>query len=603
LGFRKLVDLYMKAGEAWPAREEGEKYRITCPWGDEHASGGKGDTAFIADPIAAKERRYTFYCASTTCKAARDEKRRTFDQALVKTGVMELVDQDLAANDANMVDAAMEEVLFAGMKASGPVVVTKPKPASTAAGSMKKDKDDSQPLKMDLGVKFGTWETGWHYSVGESVICRPGSNILYKQQDFNAVFGKRFYELPIESKKGAKTAWNYVQNVTGLKAVAATAYACGKEQLFMFEGNLYLNLFNVNSIPTTAKDFTADGLRAVQIIERHIRNLAEDYDKYLLSYIAMNVQRPGELIGFCPIIKGIEGDGKTIIGQQLMAALLGAANVSMVAGDLVTEHSGWAKGHAFVCIEEIKAPNGESRYKITNKLKPYITNFKVDVVDKYIKRHTTLNATNYIGLTNFIDALPLDDGSRRWLVIFTRWKNIDELREHVGGDLKAYFDEIIWAISTQAEQLRKYFMEYQICEGWHWNMRAPDTEAKQEMIAIEESDSVAPKIKAYLEHGEYGVCKDAVSTSMLAAHLYRDTGQRGLNTRKVAITMTELGYHRAGEVRWDDATHTVYVRDKKMLQGDPQMVRARIRKSLDGTLTDENKKNYVPVSQKRHEFW
>jgi hypothetical protein len=313
------------------------------------------------------------------------------------------------------------------------------------------------------------------------------------------------------------------------------------------------------------------------------------------------------LIGFAPLVKGIEGDGKTIIFQGLMGALLGDANVGQVSGDQITENTGWAKGRAVVAIEEIKPASGENRYHITNKMKPFITNAKIDVVDKFVKRHETINATNYVGMTNFANALPLKDGDRRWMVEFTQWKSIEEFIavDGVAGvpkdkALVPYFERILWAIREQAPQLRKYFKEYRLKAGMAWGMRAPETDAKRLMVGIENSDSGLDKIKAYFDEGALGVSKDIVSTSMLNDHIARDTGEKRLMTRQIAMMLLDLGFAKVPwDLKWEGKAHTIYVRDSRVFAVGPDeqgtsMANGRLRKLLDATKTDENKKEYVP---------
>lgn len=95
-GFRMLVDaaIQAKAAKRVSTSGGGEKWRITCPWADEHASGRAGDSAFVADPLESKHGHYTFFCASSTCSAARDQGDRTFDRATDKAGVWDEDVQD-----------------------------------------------------------------------------------------------------------------------------------------------------------------------------------------------------------------------------------------------------------------------------------------------------------------------------------------------------------------------------------------------------------------------------------------------------------------------------------------------------------------------------
>ncbi|WP_035475146.1 DNA-primase RepB domain-containing protein [Burkholderia sp. WSM2230] len=608
--------------------EEGEdKYVIPCPWGAEHSSGD--NRAFISGPRAeGMDRPYTFHCYHSSCQ----EKGRTWRKFVEELGLVDTVEKaiDAAANELARIsaeaaasDAEWREVLFGVADADAPTVQAE-KPLETAdpAGAMKSSSDERAKLeakaRADLGVGPANWHRGWCFSIQEGKACRPGNSFMYDQSAFNAVFGKNHFSISSEEKLGTKTAWQYVQNTVGFKSVAATAYVMGKGPVFEFDGKVYVNLFDERSVPQTADELTWEGLAARLTVQYHLRTLfgSDASAERIESWIAMNVKRPGELIGFAPLIKGIEGDGKTIVFQGLMGALLGDANVGQVSGDQLAEkYTGWAKGKALMAIEEIKAASGENRHHATNKMKPYITNKKIEIDDKNVKRHETMNATNYVGMTNFANALPIKDGDRRWMVEFTQWNNIGQFIEKEGvADapqdqvLVPYFARVLWAIREEGPQLRKFFMEYELKQGMKWGVRAPDTESKRLMVGIENSDSGLDKIKSYLEDGALGVSDEIVSTSMLNDHIARDTGEKRLMTRQIAMMMLDIGFTKVPwDLKWEGKAHTIYVRDVKTFDigkdgRGKTLANERLRKLLDATKTETNAKEYVPRVVDRNGF-
>ncbi|MFL9939993.1 DNA-primase RepB domain-containing protein [Paraburkholderia graminis] len=628
------VEAFTEAGALTPDRTDAGKYRIVCPWDGEHTSSHGAQDAFLAGPEAGLDHPYVFSCSHTSCKEAKrgwsafvrhdglgDKIERLIEDDLNRAAAANDIswgallfgepDRDNDAEDGSREHPVSEREPPA--EASVDESVSNNESPKSTADSMAAKANERARLEAkaaaDLGVGFSNWMKGWCFSMGENRMCRPGNPFMHDQTGFNAVFGKWHFSLSSDAKLGTKSAWQYVQNVEGVKSVAASAYVMGKGPVFEFEGKVYVNLFDERSVPQTAAELSWEGLAAQMTIQYHLRTMFgnEQSAERIESWIAMNVQRPGELIGFAPIIKGIEGDGKTIIFQGLMGALLGRANVGQVSGDQVTEQTGWAKGKAVVAIEEIKAASGENRYHITNKLKPYVTNELVDIVDKYVRRHVTMNATNYVGMTNFANALPLKDGDRRWLVEFTQWKNIDEFIAKEGvagvsqdGALTPYFGRILWAIREQGPQLRKFFLDYKLKQGMKWGMRAPDTESKRVMIGIENSDSGLDKIKVNIEEGGLGVSKDIVSTAMLNDHLARDMGEKRLMTRQISMMMMDLGYTKVPwDLKWKGKVHTVYVRDPKVFavgkgEQGKDMANKRLRTLLDETFTNTNVEDYVP---------
>ncbi len=603
------VKAYRAADAIAEDRSTPGKYRIKCPWGAEHSS-GNGLDAFIAGPEAGMDNPYLFSCSHSTCKEAKRGWTAFVREIGVGDQIESVIYDELARVNAEA--AANDDVwmsyLFVAAAAEDP-------PDKAAhANAMRSSSDERARLenkaRTDLGVGSANWHRGWHFSIQEGKACRPGNPYMYDQTTFNALFGKYHFSIASEEKLGTKTAWQYVQNTVGFNPVAATAYVMGKGPTFEFDGKVYVNLFDERSVPQTAKETDHVGLAAQLTIQYHLRKLFgnDASAERIESWIAMNVQKPGELIGFAPLIKGIEGDGKTIIFQELMAALIGDANVGQMSGDqLKNDYTGWAKGKAVRVIEEIKAAPTDSRHHATNKMKPYITNKKVDVVDKHVKLHETMNATNYVGMTNFANALPIKDGDRRWMVEFTQWNNIGQFaaEEGVPGlppqeSLAPYFNRIFLAIREDGPQLRKFFMEYELKQGIKWGVRAPETESKRLMIGIENSDSGLDKIKSYLEDGALGVSSEIVSTSMLNDHIARDTGEKRLITRQIATMMLDLGFVKVPwDLKWEGKTHTVYVREERSfaIGKDDQgksMANARLRDMLDKTKTVDNEKEHVP---------
>lgn len=79
-------------------------------------------------------------------------------------------------------------------------------------------------------------------------------------------------------------------------------------------------------------------------------------------------------------------------------------------------------------FEEVKF-HGHNRYDVVNKLKPYIANNRVEKHGKGKDPGNILNVTNYLMLTNHEDAIPIEEGDRRYFVRCSRrsasWMQLD----------------------------------------------------------------------------------------------------------------------------------------------------------------------------------
>jgi len=137
---------------------------------------------------------------------------------------------------------------------------------------------------------------------------------------------------------------------------------------------------------------------------------------HVLDYLALLVQRPAEKVHFALLIRGAQGTGKSWVGQ-LMERIVGRRNVVRPSNDEVTSRwTAWMEGAQLGIIEELMTLG---RREVANRLKPVITDTTLRIEDKGCKIYTIPNHLNLICFTNHDDALPIEHGDRRWLVVFS----------------------------------------------------------------------------------------------------------------------------------------------------------------------------------------
>jgi hypothetical protein len=619
-GFDLLADAYTKAGRAWPSRTEaGRKYRICCPFEGEHASGGMNDDAMIADPAASKNGYFTFHCSHGSCNSdseAYAEGRRTFAAAMTAAGIsadawlvaekaerkeMEAIERRLrrvnlvdwvngltwdewvraVEADATGLDAVEsehsdDEAVPASDSKSGDAVSEKKPNASKGAGEA-----------AGAAARKTQWSEGWYYITSNDRMVRPGERDTYSRQGFNALHA---INLP-----DVKSVFDYVAKKIGFTRVYGVAYAAGLPLVYSHEGRRFVNEYLEASVPRAATEFTEKGRAAIVTFEGHVKLICSgdgDLAHKLISWMALNVQKPGEIIGCAPLIKGIQGDGKTIIFMEAMKAVMGAENVGEVsAKELNSDFNSYAYGRALRVFEELKAA-GMNRVANENSMRTLITNRSVRVVGKNKDGVDVPNRTNYVGLTNHEDALPLKDTDRRWWVIFTPWKHISELTEAVGGDLEAYMEKLANACRDNATELRKYLLEYKLHTEIKHNMRAPDTIWKKAMIAAEQHNNGGDLFDTFVEGDEIGVSSKVISTDHLT-RLYKaySSDPRSIpKTRQMTELLLSRGWIRVGEdsekIKWLGWPRTIYVKDGNILKmGD--LRNGEVNRLLNETLPVE----------------
>lgn len=457
-----------------------------------------------------------------------------------------------------------------------------------------------EPIEDDFEVEQTevqkTWLDGWHFLTARDKLAKVGEPGVLSITGFNT----RFARMMKAGKNGGKpAAFETVKNGPGFPLAADLVYAAGQPDVFEFNGARYLNAYRESSVPVAASAYTPNGQSAVELVRRHLRLLTGDDETAHMveTWIALNVRFPGRLIGVALLVKGTPGDGKTIIFRQLMAALMGAENVGNIANaEVRSEFSGWGVGRAVRVVEELKAP-GHNRHDVLNTVKPYITNPTVPVVRKGQDGFDALNTTNYACLTNYENALPIDDTDRRWWVIFSPFATIADLAAHV-GDTTAYFTALSDAIAGHGAELRKYFMECPLHARVHHNMRAPETAGRAKMIRAENELAGGDFLDSYLADGEYGISAEVIASAELARRLAIDMDGDSPKTARLAALLASRGFHQCNEtLKWDGRGHRIYVRDSRLVTSTGNEIgRQRLRKMLDETAKNCKESEFAEVS-------
>lgn len=347
-------------------------------------------------------------------------------------------------------------------------------------------------------------------------------------------------------------------------------------QFFEHDHRQYVNSFMPSSMPEPEPNWVQSP--AWKIVEDHIKMILPEDHGALIQWMAHNVQKPGEKILWSPIIKGVQGDGKSTLFRIMMAAM-GELNVREVSSqELNSEFNGWAEGSCVVCLEEIRV-KGKNRYEVMDRLKPVITNNVVSVVRKGRDGRNIPNCTNYMALTNHEDALALDKDDRRWGVFFTKYKNRSELL--------AETDEFYWRRLHNAYQQNpgviRAWLESIPLTGFNCNDAPHTTKAKERMIELARTDAEA-NILELIDLGAVGVCADVISTSHLNQAL-RDRGFPALSTNHLSKTMNVLGYEKVTkQVKWRNEPLRIYVPEGRDFWVNPNAeATAKIREMLDST--------------------
>lgn len=240
---------------------------------------------------------------------------------------------------------------------------------------------------------------------------------------------------------------------------------------------------------------------AESLITNHLKHLlsSEPEQSLMLDWLAHQVQYPGQLLRFAPIIVGTQGDGKSCL-MEIVSAAIGIHNTDQVyPRSFDSEFNDWANSGSTVAIEElyIRGSKGEQNYDF---LKPFITNSQVNVNRKHNHPVTIDNVTNYIAFSNHKDAIPLAGDDRRFWIMFTNFIDyakfpVDSYTEH--------FTTLFGFITSAQGRAKVYdfLIHHSISQEFKSLTAAPESISK--LIMTEAAyDDLTKAVKERMDHYE-----------------------------------------------------------------------------------------------------
>lgn len=396
----------------------------------------------------------------------------------------------------------------------------------------------------------------WAFLSGDGVFCNVHTGERMSKSAFDLVKSNIVPMVEIMNSKGESKNVKFpaskclIDFLDGL-VCSTTMYRPDVDDMMIWvDGILHLNSYLPSSVPEVAADWQAhDAWRAAR---EHIYNIVPDGAEIIIKWLAHNVQRPGKKILWAPIIVGAQGDGKTTVGKIVQMAM-GRKNVSPVSPEaLFSDFTSWAEGKCVRVLEEIRVQD-KGRSSVMDKLKPMITNDVVDVVKKGKDGSDVANVTNYIALTNHMDALAIDEGDRRWGVWRTRFKDHAQVMHELDD---AYWRRLNDAIGKSPEVVRAWLMSIDLAQFNPYSSPSM-TKAKAAMIEASRSPLQAD-IREAIALGAVGVGREVLATDSLNDAV-RHIGNRSVNTTTLANILREMGWVKHGlTVKWNGKNRRVY---------------------------------------------
>jgi hypothetical protein len=296
-----------------------------------------------------------------------------------------------------------------------------------------------------------------------------------------------------------------------------TIYLPAVEQIFSDANGLkWINTYRDTSPPTPAT-MTVRDLQNVERVEAHFYHLFEDKREIeiLISALAYIV-RTRRRINWMILLQGAEAIGKTFVVMMMSAVQGGGPHVYKLDSEVLAEShfTEWAEGHLFIFIEELKVHG--HRYGVLDKLKTYITDDTVTVHPKGIKAYNVPNTSNYMGATNYRDAIPVGRGDTRYFVLMSRFQS-KEAVDQFKAENPTYYDDLFAALDESPGAIRDWLMNYKLHPEFNPRGRAPASHGRTRMIEEAKSD-LQFQIENLIAEGKTA----GVSDDLIVVHLLQE---------------------------------------------------------------------------------
>jgi hypothetical protein len=295
-------------------------------------------------------------------------------------------------------------------------------------------------------------------------ILRAYPDLAFDKESFDSKFNY------LTKGKSISRAMFSNRNNT-VRKLDSLVYKPGLPEFCMVGPTTNLNLYKPSDIVPAEGDTTIWNEHMVYLLPN------EGDRKKFLNWWAWKLQNIGKKPKHALLFQGkIPGTGKSFV-SDMMERIFGKDNVSPVGPDeLSGQFNEWALKSILLVIEELRALE---KTQIKHKLHPIITQERIKLNDKNVKRFTLENCFGIYAMTNAAAAIQIDNGDRRYLVIETK----AEPKPH------DYYVRL-YALLNDPKGIAAiaYELLHRDLEGYDGQGRAPGTTAKASMIEAGATD-------------------------------------------------------------------------------------------------------------------
>jgi len=367
-------------------------------------------------------------------------------------------------------------------------------------------------------------------------VFMPDGDLVEQGQFDNWLGG---YEFMIEegNSKGTKSAWEAFARSRSFTFPKAHDCCfrpeCPPGALIYEEGRMLVNTY----MPLITEIKVGDPTRFLN----HLHLMLPDPTDYeiMLSYMAAIVQHPGIKFQWCPLLIGMEGNGKSMIIRALSHAIGSRYTHLPNAQDLSNKFNSWLQGKLLIGIEEVYTSD---RADLIETLKPMITNDRIEIQGKGQNQQTGDNRANFILCSNHKDAIRKTGTDRRYAIFYTGQQEAGDL-DRDGMRTAGYFPKLYeWLRAEGFAIMNNYLRTYTIPNALNpatYCHDAPRTSSTAEAM-VASLGVVEQEIMEQVEQGATGFAGGWISSMALDKLLAG--GKRAVSRNKRREILEGLGY-------------------------------------------------------------
>jgi len=402
--------------------------------------------------------------------------------------------------------------------------------------------------EQEKGKPLPDWLDGWVFLVSEAKFMNTETLEIAAREGFNGRYAAEAAKYFGMNDLGLTIlqAHDAALSIFDIPKPYSMRFDPNKESMFEEEGVLYVNSYR-------APEFENDkykGDKGIKMLKRLLDDLfpLREHQCLVLDFMAHIVKNPGKKLMYAMLIKGCQNEGKSLF-YNLIERMLGVNNCSVVGTNQIKERfNGWAADKLLCMVEEVRV-NGREAHEILDSLKPLVTNRRVAIEKKGVESATMRNFCNLYLATNYDDAIPIDDGDTRYMILFTRFKTGAEVEawrlglvDEKDGDYRSLLAD---EIDAHPLQFVRFFENYVFSEFYKPNGRAPSTVFRTSMIEDSKSDE-RRLLEDTIEAGKFPLVSNEI---LIWDHFKPELEVRGigkgLRGRGVSAFLSSMGFLRA----------------------------------------------------------